>query len=747
MNNIAPFDPRSPRPNQVESFSRPPAGSEKTDEFNLGEWVANLWESRYLILGSVACFLAVGILYALNAAPVYQVEALLQTETQKNYGNQNSQFTKMEGPYSLPTVAQGEIEILRSNLILGRVVESLGLDVESGPILTPVIGKLLAGNAAKRPRINIESFVVPERLRGTFFRLISLPGGSYQWNAPDGSPLAQGKPGDRVSATYQGNAMSLKVRHLQGKPGQAFSLVVNPMLDAINDLRLSLQVEERGKNAYISSNIIWLSLRAGDPERGAEILNTILNQYIGQTIERKAGESSKALGLLQNQRPILQAQLAEAESRLNDFRRRSGAVDSVREGDLYLQQGSHLETQISDLRQKRQELLRTYTEQSDLVITTDRQIAHLQAEARKVEGKVTALPGTQQEIVRLSRDAQVKSEMYTSLLNSIQQLQTTLAGSMGNARVVDQAIPSFDPIAPKKKMLVVLFLFMGFVVGTGLAVLRRVLRRGIEDHRIIEAKLGLPVLVTIPHSETQGTLDRAIQEKAPGLHLLTIQDPEDLATESLRSLRTVLHFTMEKSINRVILVTGPSPDIGKSFVSTNLGAVLAQAGGRVLLVDADLRKGTLHRSFGINRRAGGLSEVLSGRADWKSVVRKTDIAGLSLISTGVLPPDPLVLLMSSGFSEFTAQVSEAFDFVIFDAPPLIPVTDAIVIGSKVEAILLVAKYGAHPLDELRLCQNRLKDLGDRLKGCVFNDIKLVGVGGLYGYYKYDYHYKYRSSGA
>jgi tyrosine-protein kinase Etk/Wzc len=202
---------------------------------------------------------------------------------------------------------------------------------------------------------------------------------------------------------------------------------------------------------------------------------------------------------------------------------------------------------------------------------------------------------------------------------------------------------------------------------------------------------------------------------------------------------------MEKSSNKIILITGPSPSIGKSFVATNLGAVLAQAGGRVLLVDADLRKGKLHRAFGINRRAGGLSEVLSGRVDWKSVARKTDVPGLSLISTGVIPPDPLVLFMSSRFSEFTAQVSKAFDFVIFDAPPLLPVTDSIVIGSKAETILLVAKYGAHPLDELRTCQQRLKSLGSRLKGCVFNDIRLVTVGGLYGYYKYDYNYKYNKA--
>ncbi|MDP1831446.1 MAG: polysaccharide biosynthesis tyrosine autokinase [Geothrix sp.] len=747
MNPTAPNDPRSSHPSQDEPYSRQASGSDKADEFNLGEIVANVWEGRYLILGSVFCFLVVGVLYALTASPVYQVEALLQTETQKTYGSQGSEFTTIEGPYTLPTVAQGEIEILKSNLILARVVENLGLDVMSRPILTPIIGKLQARDPAKRPKIDIESFVVPERMRGTIFRLIALPGGGYQWNAPDDSPLAQGRPGDRVDVTYQGSPLSLKVRTLQGKPGQVYSLALNPRLEAINDLRLNLQIEERGKNAYVSSNILWLSLQASDPERGAGILNAILNQYIAQTIERKAGQSSKALALLQNQRPALQAQLADAESRLNDFRRRSGAVDMVREGELFLQQNSSLEAQISALRQKRQELLRTYTEHSDLVVTTDQQISHLQAEARKVDEKVTALPGTQQEIVRLTRDAHIKSEMYTSLLNSIQQLQNSLAGSMGNARVVDLAIPAFEPIAPKKKVLVILFLFIGFVVGTGLTVLRRVFRRGIEDHRIIEAKLGLPILVTIPHSEAQRTLDRAILKNAPGLHLLAVRDSEDLATESLRSLRTVLHFTMETSTNRIILITGPSSAIGKSFVSNNLSVVLAQAGGRVLLVDADLRKGNLHRSFGAKRRAGGLSEVLSGQVDWKSVIRKTDVPGLSLISTGVIPPDPLVLLMSNRFSEFTSQVSQAFDFVIFDAPPLLPVTDAIVIGSKAEAILLVARYGAHSLDEFRTCQNRLKNLGGRLKGCVFNDIKLIGVGGIYGYYKYDYDYKYKKTEA
>lgn len=743
MNTIPPPNPRPSTSSPTEPDVRPHVDAEKNDDFNLGLVLADVWEGRYLILGAMVLFAAMGFLYAYSSTPVYMVEGLLQTETTKNYGARGTEFTKMEGLYSLPTVAQGEIEILKSNLVLGRVVEILGLDVESGPIVTPVVGKLKMYLRGNRPRLDVESFQVPEKYKGLKFKVLALPDGDFRLSGPDDSPLGQGKVGQRMEVAYGGAPVRLMVRNLRATSGQAFSLSVNPMVDAINDLRLNLQVEERGKNAYASSNILWLSLQGSDPDKAAVILNETLNQYIRQAVERKSGESSKALALLQNQRPMLQAQLAEAEGRLNAYRRQTGAVDLVREGQLFLEQGSSMDSQISALKQKRQELLRTYTEHSDQVVTVDNQLARLQGEARRIDQKVTALPATQQEIVRLTRDAQVKSEMYTSLLSSIQQLQNTLAGSVGNARVVDYAIPNYDAIAPRKKVLIGLFLFMGAVVGTGLTALRRLLRRGIEDHRVIETKLGMQVLVTIPHAEAQKAINRAVRQHAQGIHILAVQQPEDMATESLRSLRTVLHFIMENAVNHLIMVTGPSPEIGKSFVSSNLATVLAQGGSRVLLVDADLRKGNLHRTFGLKGRAGGLSEVLAGRAEWPAMVKPTEIPGLSLLCTGLLPPDPLVLLMSPRFSDFTAQVSEAFDFVIIDAPPLLPVTDAQVIGSKVESILMVAKYAAHPLDELRVCQNRLKNLGGRLKGYVFNDIKLVGVGGVYGYYKYEFDYTYR----
>lgn len=750
MNSPLSSDPRNAQTTFADANSRHFGESEKSGDLNLGEIFANLWEGRYLIAGFVALFLMFGAFYAWRATPVYQIDALLQTETQKSSNTTGA--TRMEGLFSEPTIAIGEIEILRSNLVLGRTVESLGLDISSQPVLTPIVGGMLARRNPNPPRLEVESFAIPDYLRGVSFHLTALDNGSFRWEGPEKTVIASGRPGDLLNGGYGGELLKLKVRKMVGKPGQKFVLVRRPILAAIMDLRLRLQIEERGKGPNVSSNLLGLSLEVPEPNQGAVILNEILNQYIRQSIEKKSGESAKTLTLLEEQRPILQAKLSEAENRLNEYRSRAGSVDTAREGELFLQQGANLNLQISSLKQKKTELLRTYNENADVVVTLNDQINKLQAEANQINNKLRTLPQTQQEVVRLSRDVQVKTELYTALLNNIQQLQSTLAGEVGNARIVDKAVPSAEPIAPNKKMLMSLFLFLGLMAGVGLTAARRFFQRGIEDHRIIESRLGLPVLVTIPHSDSQENLDRAMRERDEGIHLLSALHSDDLATESLRSLRTMLHFAMKDATNRVIMVTGPSASIGKSFVSSNLAGILALTGSRVLVVDGDLRRGNLHHYFGLKNRMGGLSEVLSGRQEWRAVVHpvlrdssgdSTEIFGLHIMSTGILPPNPSELLMTNRFAHFVSEVSSEYDFVIIDAPPLLPVTDASIIASKVGNVLLVAKYGQHPLDELRTCQKRLESLGVPILGCVFNDITPIGLSNQYRYYKYAYHYKYR----
>jgi tyrosine-protein kinase Etk/Wzc len=549
-----------------------------------------------------------------------------------------------------------------------------------------------------------------------------------------------------VNVLYGGLPLKLKVRAMVGTPGQEFSLQRKSINGAVADLSLRFDVAEKGK----MTNVLGLTLKDPNPARGAEILNEIINQYAQHKLEGSTGDASKTLALLQAKMPVLKAQLTASEDRLNQFRAGSGTVDLTHEADLYLQQGAALKAQISTLRQKKEELLRTYKEGSDVVTTLNDQLAKLQGELNQVDSKTRALPGTEKEFVRLSREVQVNTDLYTALLNNIQQLQVAGTGEVGSVTVVDPATPSLKPLGPPPLARVSLYGFLGLVFGSVTLVTKRALRQGIKDHRLIESKLGLPVLVTIPHSKLQDEHYRDISHRKEGLHLLTLLNPDDLATESLRSLRTTLHFSMKESLNRVIMVTGPAPSVGKTFVSANLAAVLAQTGSRVLVVDGDLRKGNLHHYFGVKKRVGGLSEILSGRTDWRAVIHPvsrdntgdtTEVSGLYLITSGILPPNPSELLLTNRFSTFLQEVSENHDYVIIDAPPLLPVTDAVIIGAKAGTVLLVAKYGQHPLDEIRTCQRRLESHGIQIQGCIFNNVQPLGLG--YNDYRYAYHYKYK----
>ena len=757
MTSTPPPVPRHDQMGSRSPTSRPSRGHEDAPEMDIREWLMHFWTGRYFILCSVVAFLSVAVIYLWRTTPIYQAEALMQIEPPKTSGTNEAAFARMENLFSAPTDVLTEIEIIGSNLVLGRTVESLNLDLVAKPDLFPLIGEALQRGKADAPRVEVDSFVLPDFMRGLEFQLVAGPEGSFAWKSPleppttgpkpgvDYAPdavLAKGKPGDLLVAVYGGETLKLKLRRMVAKPGQKFHLVRRPMLGVITELRNDLEAAEKGATQPTkSTNLLALIFRHTNPTKAAEILNEIMKQYLLQNTQRKSEEISRTLELLQQQLPEIHSKLVAAENKLNQYRAQSGSVDIPREADLALQQTSGLAGQISALRQKKEDLLRIYQENSDVVSTLNAQIAKLESESATLKQKVRSLPATQQELVRLSREVQVNTELYTALLNNIQQLQITGAG-VGHNRVVDFAMPGLKPVKPKKEMLLAAFLMLGLFFGVALVLVRLALQHGLEDHRIIESKLGIPVFATVPHSKTQEEHYKDLCQSRSGSHLLALHDPDDLAIESLRSLRTMLNFSMEEAPNRAVMITGPSPKVGKSFISSNFSAVLAQAGARVLVVDADLRRGNLHKYYGLPNRMGGLSEVIEGLSDWQSAVRDTEIPGLQIMSSGRIPKNPAELLMTPAFSAFVEEVSREYDFVILDAPPLLPVTDATIIGSKVGTVLLVAKFGYNTLDEIRTCQSRLEANGIPLRGCVFNDLTPTGLGYYDRHYRYAYHYKY-----
>ncbi|MBK8724994.1 MAG: polysaccharide biosynthesis tyrosine autokinase [Holophagaceae bacterium] len=721
------------------AFQRKGAGEglPEATEMSLNEWLTNLWGGRYIILACLVLSMAYSAFYLWTYTPIYRVDAMLQIEANKRSMTDKA-LADIDSMFASGAEAQTELEIIRSNLVVGRAVETLGLDIQTPPVLKRYIGEALARRRGALPRAEIESFILPEELRGRAFRLVTLQGGTYRWETLDGKLLATGKPGAMLTASVGEDTLRLQVRKfVAAEPGQQFLLVRQPLLAAIGAVRGNLIVAERGKY----TGILGLSYMGPDPKLAAQTLNEILNQYVKQNLERKSEEVSKTLAFLNQQLPTLKAKLEQSEDALNKFRVKSGSIDLSAEAQALLKQSVDLGGAMLQMKQKKDDLLRTYKENSDVVATLNEQYNKLAKEVAQVDAKVRTLPRTQQEVVALSRDVQLDTTLYTALLSNIQQLQVVSAGQVGNARIIDFATPALGPVKPNRRATQSLFLALGLGAGVGLVMLRMLLHRGIKDPHLIEQKLGLPVYVTIPHSEAQEAQARSIKHGLQGTHLLAYSNPDDIAIESLRSLRTTLHFTLADAANRLIVIAGPSPGIGKSFVSSNFAAVLAQGGGRVLLVDGDMRKGSLHHYFGVKSRKNGLSEVLAGQVAWEQVVHKTAIPGLEVIFSGVIPPNPSELLMKDRFSTFIAEVSEAYNYIIFDAPPMMAVTDALIIGAKAGTFLLMAKFGQHPLDEIRTCQSRCEDIGIHINGCIFNDLTLSELSDRY--YRYGYHYSYK----
>ena len=328
------------------------------------------------------------------------------------------------------------------------------------------------------------------------------------------------------------------------------------------------------------------------------------------------------------------------------------------------------------------------------------------------------------------------------LLSKTQELDIVRAGTVGNVRVVDAAaVDTTEPVKPKKALIAVVATLFGGFLAVAIVLVQKAMHRGVEDPTEIES-IGLPVYASVPYSDFQDKLtgfNRARKVKDKPKSILAVDNPADLSIEALRSLRTSLHFAMMEAKNNIIAISGPSPGVGKSFISVNLATVLAQSGKKVLIIDADMRKGYLQTQFGM-KWDDGLSDLLSGRLNLEQVTKTSQVEGLDVITRGQIPPNPSELLMHSNFSKMVAAVSDKYDIVIVDTPPILAVTDPAIVSAHAGSTLLVTRFGQNHLREIELTRNRFEQNGIAEKGVVFNGVvrKASNAYGYYGYYNYEY---------
>ena len=628
------------------------------------------------------------------------------------------------------------------------------MDIQVEPNYFPLIGEFVARrfkpdaeNSVARPMFGMESFAwggeklklaeltLPPELLGKQLTLVSGESGSFTLLDDNDNLLIKGQVGQAISE----NGIKLRVETLQANPNTTFSVVRNPRLTTILNYQKVLDVSERGKE----SGMVGLALESTEPATAIEILNEIAQLYVQQNIERTSAEAAQSLGFLKDQLPQVRKDLEKAEDALNRFQIRSKSIDISLEAKAILDQIVSLDTAISTLKLQQAEMDRKFTPQHPAYRALMGQLAELTNKQQRLAKQVEGLPSTQQELLSLTRDLKVSTEIYTQLLNKSQELDVMRAGAVGNVRLIDTAdVDLRNPVKPKKSLIVLIATLFGAFIAIGYVLFRKALNRGVENPDEIE-KLGLPVYASIPFSSLQKVEDEknTLGRGSRAAPLLASSHPTDLAIEGLRSLRTSLHFAMLEANNNRLMISGPSPKVGKSFVSANLAAVIAQSGQRVLLVDVDMRKGYIHKIFGIPVE-NGLSDLLAKRCDLGAATHATEIENLHVIGRGQIPPNPSELLMHKNFSEFLEQISAKYDQVILDTPPFLAVTDAAIVGRQSGTNLIVTRFDLNPAREIELTMRRFSQNGIELKGAIFNGVEKRASAkygyGAYGYYNYEY---------
>ncbi|MDV6320019.1 polysaccharide biosynthesis tyrosine autokinase [Chromohalobacter sp. HP20-39] len=724
-----------------------PQATKTSDDMELGRILGLLFDAKGLMISLIVLFALVGTAYAYFATPIFRADSLVQVET-KTPQNPLADATAAAMMPQLPP-SRAEMQIMQSRMVLGQAVGILNLDLRVEPVRLPVIGNFLKRHHIAAPAfaqdwgyawaddsIELASMPVDDAYLGHTFILEVLDEQRYALHYR-GERLGEGRVGE--VSYFLGKAVGVEVASISASPGATFELAHEQRVVAVDMLRDNFGVAEQGNGTGI---IAW-SLTDPSPALAARILTTIGDIYVTQNIQRQSEEARKSLEFLNKQVPAVRDKLVDAEQQLNAYRSEHDSVDISMETKSVLDRVVNLESQLNELEFSEAEISRRFTPSHPTYAALLEKKAQLKNELSALEERINGMPETQQEVLRMQRDVSVNQEIYVQLRNKVQEMQIAEASTVGNVRVLDEAAAFPRPVAPNKLMIIALATILGAVFAVAVVMLRAMFNRGLESPDQLE-QLGLPVYAIVPKSDDQNKLNRRIRRgsrsQSVPAGLLAWHRPLDVSIEALRSLRTSLHFAMLDSTDNRLMITGPSPGVGKSFIAANLAAVCAQNGQRVLVIDGDMRKGQMHKIFK-GSSEDGLSEVLAGRHSLAEMVRVVEsVDGLEYLARGVVPPNASELLASSRFTELLATASERYDLVIVDSPPVLAVTDATVIGKRVGTTLMVARFQVNPPKEVELAMRRLDTGGVRVKGAILNGLeRKAATAYTYGYYNYSYH--------
>ncbi|EJE3974407.1 polysaccharide biosynthesis tyrosine autokinase [Escherichia coli] len=640
-----------------------PPGSTQENEIDLLRLVGELWDHRKFIISVTALFTLIAVAYSLLSTPIYQADTLVQVEQKQ--GNAILSGLSDMIPNSSPESAP-EIQLLQSRMILGKTIAELNLRDIVEQKYFPIVGRGWARLTKEKPGELAISWMHIPQLNGQDQQLTLTVGENGHYTLEGEEFTVNGMVGQRLEK----DGVALTIADIKAKPGTQFVLSQRTELEAINALQETFTVSERSKE----SGMLELTMTGDDPQLITRILNSIANNYLQQNIARQAAQDSQSLEFLQRQLPEVRSELDQAEEKLNVYRQQRDSVDLNLEAKAVLEQIVNVDNQLNELTFREAEISQLYKKDHPTYRALLEKRQTLEQERKRLNKRVSAMPSTQQEVLRLSRDVEAPEQL--------------------------------------------------------------------EEH-------GISVYATIPMSEwldkrtrlrKKNLFSNQQRHRTKNIPFLAVDNPADSAVEAVRALRTSLHFAMMETENNILMITGATPDSGKTFVSSTLAAVIAQSDQKVLFIDADLRRGYSHNLFTVSNEHG-LSEYLAGKDELNKVIQHFGKGGFDVITRGQVPPNPSELLMRDRMRQLLEWANDHYDLVIVDTPPMLAVSDAAVVGRSVGTSLLVARFGLNTAKEVSLSMQRLEQAGVNIKGAILNGvIKRASTAYSYGYNYYGYSY-------
>ncbi|MCG3879596.1 polysaccharide biosynthesis tyrosine autokinase [Psychrobacter sp. Ps6] len=730
-----------------------PVSKEDNDDIDLMALLFAILRGWKIIVFFAVLGLVIGVLYSRYVNPTFKSDALIQIEeNSKGVAALGADISELVG--SEVSKAQAEAELIRSRMILEPVVSLLHLRIRLSDPNIGTLDRIKSDSTAtqinkpegvslktKDGEVEISQFNVSQEYLNQSFSLMRSETGFVLSN---GFEDFKGEIGQPQQFRGTDGQIQITVNNLPAD-GYLINLTKQSLQMTTERLNSALSVVEKGKQ----TGIIQLSMTGANQQQTSLILKQIVLSYIDQNQSRGSEETTKTISFMETQIPTLKKRLEDSEAIFNEFRKKYGTIDVAKEAELLLTESSQIELQLNELKLKKADLTTYYTEEHPLVIQINDQLAVLNARRQEIDNTIAGLPEIQREFLQLSADTTINREIYLTLLKNYEQLKIVKAGQIGFARIIDLPISTHRAIAPKKLQIIILAMLLGTMLGTMLVLLKNMLRNVVKDPERIEAKTGVSVVATIPRSPLLTRLRK--DKKAPN-RLLAYADSNSLSYEAIKSLRTSLMFgmpTAEQVAQRakVILITGESPGVGKSFISANLTEVFAQLDKKVLIMDADMRLGELHKMFSMNQD-NGLADYLSqndntslqgntvSSGELSHFIHSTGIDNIDFMPRGEHPRNPASLLSNSRLNGLMKELGLRYDYIIIDTPPILAASDAMILAQYADKVLMVTRYDNSIEGQLVYAVNQMNKANIEVDGIILNDVQQ----GIMS--KYSYHYSY-----